>query len=712
MHHLELSNNPASWPATKGKIPVLLIAVNTKSHPSLAVRLLSLWISQDPALNLKYDIRFIETVRDQSLTELLSAIAVWKPSLVGISMNVWNQKECLELAPAIKETSPTSQIICGGQEVTNSLTNYLQLVPAFDYIIDGEGEMPLKQFLHHWDQELGLQDPNKVSGLWYRDNNKIQYTRPGDVVESLDDLPSVVLSDLMPPNPGNFLGIMLEGTRGCPFHCAFCFEGFKKCKVRSASVDRLVEELRHMAKKGARFFHILDPIFFNSNIDRLRQMSDALIQIKEQYQFSISIEAYADQVNETNAEYFSLFSAVDFGLQSINPATLKAIHRRHSLDKFERGMALLRSTKATTNIYLISGLPHETAATFLKGIDYVKKQRPSRLFCNELLLLNGTELRKRGVEFGYDFDPAAPYTVYSSNWISKEELLNIQLAAKTVCDSYNMASRNSWAYTPGYEVQFQAENDCFQYLGGCSHDCPGCLNSKSENPKQLKKQSSNTLFEKEANRLDILCGNSFDADELYQLMAHAHLADINYLQFVAPCDTPIDIELLCTSFKYSVAHYKVHIWADSESGKLSEAIHRSLANLNKTINYRDLKMTPFLEIVLIAGDSPLTEVVALVEAINEYGPNILSVEDNKGTFNQEWYEPLAKQFIKARDRAVWLKLPAAVFMEVFADSGERRQIIAELTKLELVSSNSSAPPCYLSESGKQMDQMGQKSQSH
>ena len=91
---------------------------------------------------------------------------------------------------------------------------------------------------------------------------------------------------------------------------------------------------------------------------------------------------------------------VDVGLQSAHPPTVQAIRRPWQPGRFAEGLALLRSSGVPFNLYLICGLPEETLATFLRGILRILEERPTRIFCNELCLLNGTELRDRALEYG------------------------------------------------------------------------------------------------------------------------------------------------------------------------------------------------------------------------------------------------------------------------------------------------------------------------
>src|SRR4030042_1671255 len=153
---LELTLTPDCWPRTDPKTRVLLVAINMPGYYSLPVRILSLLPAQSKDLDAGFDVRYVETTNKDDIRPLMECILQWRPQIVGLSVNIWNLLKCKALAAAIKQELPDTCIICGGQEVTNSVVDYLSEVPPFDYLIDGEGEIPFPQFLQAWTPTEGL----------------------------------------------------------------------------------------------------------------------------------------------------------------------------------------------------------------------------------------------------------------------------------------------------------------------------------------------------------------------------------------------------------------------------------------------------------------------------------------------------------------------------------------------------------------------------
>ncbi|MCB1175658.1 MAG: cobalamin-dependent protein, partial [Leptospiraceae bacterium] len=213
--YLELAPDPQAWPPgdeANGVGRVLLFALNVPGYYSHPARLLSLMICEDPDLNQKWDARYFEADTDFSLARCVSLIDAWQVDIIGLSVNIWNCSLYAELTRSLHDLDRRPLLVGGGQEVTNSVYDFLKTYPHYDYIIDGEGELPLRQLLLAWDPALrDLKDKTLVSGLVYRQNEQSIRNRPADVVSDLDQLPSPVLANMMPAGSDNKngLGIML-----------------------------------------------------------------------------------------------------------------------------------------------------------------------------------------------------------------------------------------------------------------------------------------------------------------------------------------------------------------------------------------------------------------------------------------------------------------------------------------------------------------------
>mgnify|MGYP000818082659 CR=1 FL=1 len=115
---------------------ILLAACNAKYiHSNLAVYDLKAYSSD-------YDEYVIlrEYTINQPKDEILKDIYSSGADVVCFSCYIWNISFVRELAAELKKVSPAVKIWAGGPEVSYAANKFLEQNPAFDLIMQGEGE--------------------------------------------------------------------------------------------------------------------------------------------------------------------------------------------------------------------------------------------------------------------------------------------------------------------------------------------------------------------------------------------------------------------------------------------------------------------------------------------------------------------------------------------------------------------------------------------
>jgi len=708
--YLELTDDQPEWAETGTQNRVLIAGINIPGYYSLPIRILSLLASQSTKLKDHYDFRFVEWDMNDDQGKWLDRIISWKPDILGLSVNIWNRNQSFYLAQKIKKHNPQTCIITGGQEMTGSVIDYLNEVPALDYAIDGEGEIPFLHFLQDWNPGTRRpNNPSKISGLHYRDQETTKFSSPAQVVSSLEEIPSVILAGLVPPDK-KMLGALLEGARGCPFKCSFCFEGAKTCKVRMTSVQRIQQEVKYMAEMGATHLHMLDPILCNGKITRLRKISDIFKRLKKQYDYiQTSVEAYGDQINVEVAQCLDVFSIVDIGLQSIHPPTLKEINRSFSPSKFIRGIELLRQTNATINIYLIIGLPHETIDSFIRGICFVLEQKPTRIFVNELCLLNGTELRQRAQEYGYEFDADPPYHVRSGNWMTFFEMDFLRLLAKEIEKVHNLCFRSRFSVPWSSQANLDASGIIRIYLNqGCETGCPGCQihEAQTEQPQGL----SQLLDAASGKTVEIITGSGTTIKELNRLAAKFQLSGAEKVRLVCPPALLTDRDDVERLVNAGFWYFRTFYFApnpeialkDSKELQASEELTSALQNLDRLITLRGERgdIHPHVELVVTTQSSkPMSNKPnkdAFNEIIDTFGKQVSSLAF-PGLFLNDGSKAgarIKRYFEKATQAGCWLKIPASAMKHLLVHTREPDDVVSNLESLDLICIEKNTPPCF------------------
>ncbi len=663
---IELAPDAGAWPAQDGRARALLISFNTPGYYSLAVRLLALTAHLSPSVNQAWDTRYAEADINEDWQALAAAITAWKPDVVAFTVNIWNLQRCLEVIPSLKRALPSSAILLGGQEVTNSVTDFLAEHRDIDYIIDGEGEIPLLQFLASWDpaaRKLGT--PAAVSGLRYRVNGRTAATGPAQLVQDLDTLPSPILAGLVPVGTKNKLGVMLEGARGCPYQCSFCFEGSRVTKVRIASIERISAEARFMASRGATYFHLMDPILCNSKPERLKGIADLFKDLNQGRKMQISLETYAQHIHDGIAPYLADFTIIDVGLQSINAATQKEIRRSFSMDRFREGLSSLRKVNPNFNLYLICGLPHETLKSFLEGIQFVIEERPMRIFINELCLLNGTELRKRAADYGYDFSPTPPYKVFASAWMSRYEMRLANTLANTVYRRYNFSIRALFPLAPWVR----------NTSPGMGRNIVVDLCADAD-----KASIEERIREASGNDLELVTGQDITASQTIRLIGQLQLMGASRLKLTAPLpafSNVADVERLVA---LGVLHFTA-VMKGNETRSMD-----LLSNVARTFSmkgYASLK--PVTELVVLHTGEDLTAYLDRVDQACRSAAEIVNIPAAVQGFGDDWIDRLADRFRKQVESGKWMKVPRLVAREALKDVRDRNEVLAMLQQFDLIS---------------------------
>ena len=124
----------------------LLTTLNAKYiHTNLAIRLLY-------DLNKEYEgLEWKEFSIKENPDEVAAFCADF--DLLAFSCYIWNIKQTLEACRRIKALNPNAKIMLGGPEVSYEWEDIIVLSEV-DFIITGEGEIPFREFLVNYPDNL------------------------------------------------------------------------------------------------------------------------------------------------------------------------------------------------------------------------------------------------------------------------------------------------------------------------------------------------------------------------------------------------------------------------------------------------------------------------------------------------------------------------------------------------------------------------------
>ena len=354
---------------------------------------------------------------------------------VAFGVYIWNVECIFRITAKIRKHFPNTVIIYGGPEVSYRQSDILEK-GLCDYLISGEGEIPISSLLNALNDG---RDADGIDGVSYVSDSGSHISEP---YVGKGTPPSPYSEDYFAALHGRIAYI--ETSRGCPYSCAYCLSG--RCDgMRFFDIDRVLGEITRLASSGTRTVKFIDRTF---NADRARaaviirhilsERQDGRIPHGVEFHFEIEPCLLDEQLFELLATAPAGLFRVEVGIQSFNSDTLAAINRRSDLELTEKN---IRRLIAPGNLHvhadLIAGLPYEDMSSFAKGFNRAYALRPDALQLGFLKLLYGSPMRSDPEKYPCVFSEKAPYEVVSTPWISASELETLKYTERAFDLLYN-----------------------------------------------------------------------------------------------------------------------------------------------------------------------------------------------------------------------------------------------------------------------------------
>ena len=361
----------------------------------------------------------------------LSEILLYNTKVYAFSCYIWNISYVLQLCGEIKKHKPDAVILLGGPEVSYNADEIISQNNFVDFIISGEGEIPISMFLKAFVNGESLKN---IPGLCYKGHATDPFITDVEPV-------SPYCHEFFERVSGRILYI--ETTRGCPFSCAFCLSG--RCGgVRYFSLDRIFPEIVALANSGTKTIKFVDRTF-NANTERANKILTFIIENSGNafpkdvcFHFEIAGDILRESTFEIlNSAPKGLFQ-LEIGMQTFNEKTLEHINRKTNINKLIKNIKrLIAFENIHIHVDLIAGLPFEGIGsfedTFLKAYDL----GADMLQLGFLKLLHGSPMRDDADKFPCEYSKAAPYEVIKTPWLSKDDMIVLKKCEDALEKLYN-----------------------------------------------------------------------------------------------------------------------------------------------------------------------------------------------------------------------------------------------------------------------------------
>ncbi|MBW1677686.1 MAG: B12-binding domain-containing radical SAM protein, partial [Deltaproteobacteria bacterium] len=337
-----------------------------------------------------FTVKILTLGEDTSVSRagLHQLVSSFQPALVGLTAYQRTMLYVIGLARFIKSVNTNIKIAIGGPQATFMPSVAFAELPEIDYISRSSGEVTLLGIARAIENGTPFSD---LSGVTYKNASGAVYeTADLEGFADLDSYPSPYLDDVFDYSCMSE-AIMLT-SRGCPHHCIYCYtpHAFKH-KVSFHSVDRVIEEIRWIRKKGVRRLWFADPnISFKPA--RLIGLLDRILT--KGLETEMWLQTRADLVNPEVMKKMKRagVSTIAFGLESASERVLTKLGKHISVQTVAKAISLAQSEDIEVELFTIFGLPYETFEDALKTLEFVKK--------NNVKIMGNTNSQQMQIYFG------------------------------------------------------------------------------------------------------------------------------------------------------------------------------------------------------------------------------------------------------------------------------------------------------------------------
>ncbi|OCC14155.1 Radical SAM domain protein [Dissulfuribacter thermophilus] len=372
--------------------------------------------------------------------ELVSLLRSLEFDLVitGGLIPVYNR--LIRLSNIIKAINPRAIILAGGSAAM-SVPELLLQHSNVDIVCNGEGEHTVVELVELLKDDIEA-DLSNVKGITFKARDgRLVKTASRPLIQDLDIESDMPAYDLLPMEiylKNHIIGfgrdIDFISSRGCPFHCTFCYQPWGR-RFRGHSVEFIKDVIMYLKRKyGVQFVSFQDDEFMAIKA-RLFEFCETRNRHFPDIRWSCTGRANLvdEEIIKTVRE--SGCCSVSYGFESGSPRMLKSMRKAITIEQMERAVQLNRKYGLPVPVSFILGMPGEDAESCKETVEFCKR---NNLHLRSLMFATpypGTELFEFALETGritrkglHDFvmklGDARDFVINLTDSFSDEELKN------------------------------------------------------------------------------------------------------------------------------------------------------------------------------------------------------------------------------------------------------------------------------------------------
>jgi radical SAM superfamily enzyme YgiQ (UPF0313 family) len=281
----------------------------------------------------------LNNYRDTDIVLITSMMTYWYPGV-------------FEAIKIIKEVLPKIPIVLGGKYATLCSRHAVKYSGA-DFVIAGAGEKPVLKLLQDLFGEKILFMPDE--------ENMNSYPYPAfDLIRKVEQLP-------------------ITTSRGCPYRCSYCSSHILNKKFLRRDPLKVVDEIEYWQKKfGVKNFSFYDDALLVEPEKMIIPLLNELQRRNLSCQFHCPNGLHLREIDGELSKllYASGFKTIRFGFETSDFKRQKQTGGKVVNEELQRGVRHLKKAGYKTDdigIYLLCGLPNQSAVEIQDSIDFVRK---------------------------------------------------------------------------------------------------------------------------------------------------------------------------------------------------------------------------------------------------------------------------------------------------------------------------------------------------
>lgn len=307
--------------------------------------------------------------KDRVYQSFLDDLRESRPKGVGISCTAIAQaEEAIYLSELIKENQPETFVFLGGYFPTLYYEDVLLKTAAVDAIVVGEGEVPALRIIEHLENNADPRDGDIPNMVW-SENGSIRGSRKKERF----DLGKKEMLDLgLLRHPQAYEILPYSFSRGCPYRCTFCMEGYIRSERKEVPPAIIRQDLTQLVLKGEAHTLLVSDALFRS--------FDVLLSLKG-LDLKVNFETRGDVLTPDRvAQIADLCGIIALGFESASYSTLKRMNKVRDRAHYEKYLSntLAVFKEASKHeipmmIFMIGGFPGDTEEDLKESLHFARE---------------------------------------------------------------------------------------------------------------------------------------------------------------------------------------------------------------------------------------------------------------------------------------------------------------------------------------------------